>query len=134
MSSVAKEWREISGRYNLKGTKCENCGRVYFPARAFCPKCRRVGIGKIKEYDICRTGTIFTYSIIHEAPNCNNIMKPYAIAMVKTDDGVMVSAQLVDVDLNGIKIGMPVHAVLRKLDSDGASGVIHYGYKFVPMV
>ena len=52
--------------------------------------------------------------------------------MVQTDDGVLVSAQLVDVDLDKIEIGMPVRAVLRKLDADGASGVIHYGYKFVP--
>jgi hypothetical protein len=25
-----------------------------------------------------------------------------------------------------------VRSVLRKLDEDGASGVIHYGFKFVP--
>lgn len=133
MSSVAREWREIPGRYNLKGTKCECCGTIYFPARPFCPKCRRASIGKITDYDICRTGTVFSYSIIHEAPDCNNMLKPYAVAMVKTDDGVMIEAQLVDVDLSKIEIGMPVRAVLRKLDADGAAGVIHYGYKFVPM-
>lgn len=133
MSSVAREWREIPGRYNLKGTKCDNCGRIFFPARTFCPDCRRAGIGKISQYQVCRTGKVFTYSIIHEAPDCNNTQKPYAIAMVKTDDGVMVEAQLVDVDPEKIEIGMPVRAVLRKLDADGHAGVIHYGYKFVPM-
>ena len=60
------------------------------------------------------------------------MQKPYAVAMVKTEDGVMIEAQLVDVDLDKIEIGMPVRAVLRKLDSDGKAGVIHYGYKFVP--
>ena len=52
--------------------------------------------------------------------------------MIKTDDGVMISAQVVDVNLDEIAIGMRVRAVLRKLDADGDSGVIHYGYKFVP--
>ena len=132
MSSVAREWREIPGRYNLKGTKCENCGSIFFPARDFCPKCRRAGIGKVVPYNVCRTGKVYSFSVIHEAPDCNNAMKPYAVAMVQTDDGVLVSAQLVDVDLDKIEIGMPVRAVLRKLDADGASGVIHYGYKFVP--
>ena len=132
MSSVAREWREIPGRYNLQGTKCENCGSIFFPSRSLCPKCRRAAIGKIVPYKVCPRGTVFTYSIIHEAPDCNSMQKPYAVAMVKTEDGVMIEAQLVDVDLDKIEIGMPVRAVLRKLDSDGKAGVIHSGYKFVP--
>ena len=132
MSSVAREWREIPGRYNLVGTRCTNCGRIFFPARTFCPDCRRASIGKIEPYALARTGTVYSFSIIHEAPDCNNMLKPYAVAMVETDDGVMIEGQLVDVDLERIEIGMPVRAVLRKLDADGKAGVIHYGYKFVP--
>lgn len=132
MSSVAREWREIPGRYNLVGTKCTNCGRIFFPARTFCPDCRRASIGKIEPYELARTGTVYSFSVIHEAPDCNNMLKPYAVAMVETDDGVMIEGQLVDVDLEKIEIGMPVRAVLRKLDADGKAGVIHYGYKFVP--
>ncbi len=132
MSSVAKEWREIPGRYNLQGTRCQVCNRKYFPSRSLCPHCRRASIGKMEPYKVCREGTVYTYSIIHEAPACNNKLKPYAVAMIKTDDGLMISAQLVDVDLDKVEIGMPVRAVLRKLDEDSPSGVIHYGYKFVP--
>lgn len=133
MSSVAKEWREIPGRYNLQGSRCPVCGRAYFPTRSMCPHCRRASIGKMEPYKVCREGEVYTFSIIHEAPECNNTLKPYAVAMVKTKDGLMISAQLVDVELDKIEIGMPVRAVMRKLDEDGASGVIHYGYKFVPI-
>jgi hypothetical protein len=132
MASVAKEWREIPGRYNLVGCKCGACGKIYFPRRNLCPECRRASIGKMEDYAICRKGKVFTFSVIYDAPECNNLLKPYAVAMVKTDDGVMISAQLVDVDIDKIEIGMPVRAVLRKLDADGESGVIHYGFKFVP--
>ena len=132
MASVAKEWREIPGRYNLKGTKCQNCGKIRFPRRDFCPVCRRQSVGKVVEYNVCREGEVYSFTVIHDSPDCNNRLKPYAVAMVKTDDGVMITAQLVDVDIDKIDIGMRVRAVLRKLDSDGASGVIHYGYKFVP--
>lgn len=134
MASVAKEWREIPGRYNLVGTKCECCGTVFFPSRTFCPKCRRDSIGKVKEARLNRKGEVFTFSIIYEAPDCNNDLKPYAVAMVRNDDGVLLSGQLVDVDLDKIVIGMRVRAVLRKLNADGASGVIHYGFKFVPEI
>lgn len=132
MSSVAREWREIPGRYNLKGTKCGNCGTIFFPRRDFCPKCRRAGIGKIEEYDVARSGEIYTFSVIYDAPSANNMIKPYAVVMVKTDDGVMVTGQLVDVNIEDVKVGLRVRAVLRKLDADGAAGVIHYGFKFVP--
>jgi uncharacterized OB-fold protein len=52
--------------------------------------------------------------------------------MVRMDEGVMLTAQIVDCPLNDVKIGMRVRAVLRKLSEEGEDGVIHYGYKFVP--
>jgi Predicted nucleic-acid-binding protein containing a Zn-ribbon len=132
MSSVAKEWREIPGRYNLEGSKCCNCGKVYFPKRDFCPKCRRESIGKIENVKIAREGEIFSFSVIHEAPDRNSALKPYAVAFVKTKDDVLIAGQVADVELDKLEIGLPVRAVLRKLDADGSSGVIHYGFKFVP--
>ncbi len=75
---------------------------------------------------------MFTFSVVHEAPESNNLQKPYVVAMIQTDDGVMVTAQLVDVEFDKVQIGMPVKAVLRKLSTDGESGIIRYGYKFVP--
>ena len=132
MSSVAREWREIPGRYNLKGSKCPVCGKVYFPSRDLCPHCRRASIGKMEPYALSREGEVYTFSIIHDAPDFATKLKPYAVAMVKTTDGVMISAQLVDVDPSEVKIGMPVRAVLRKISSDGPDGIIRYGYKFVP--
>lgn len=133
MASVAKEWREIPGRYNLEGSKCSCCGKIYFPKRSLCPACRRASIGKMIGYDVCREGEIFTFSVIHDAPDSNKRLKPYAVAMIKTRDGILISGQLADMDLEKIEIGMPVRAVLRRLNADGPSGVIHYGFKFVPM-
>ena len=132
--SVARHWRETPGRYNLIGTKCGSCGKIYFPRRSLCPKCRRASMGKMEPYKLKDEGTVFTYSVIYDAPAENNDLKPYAVAMVMTDDGVLIAGQLVDVDLTKIKIGMPVRAVLRKMSEESPSGVITYGYKFAPKV
>ncbi|MDR0887706.1 MAG: Zn-ribbon domain-containing OB-fold protein [Candidatus Methanoplasma sp.] len=134
MSSVAREWREIPGRYNLEGSQCGCCGKTFFPKRDFCPNCRRGSIGKITKKKISREGEVFSYSVVYEAPESNNFLKPYAVVFVKTKDDILIAGQLVDVDLENLEIGMPVRAVLRKLDTDGAAGVIHYGFKFVPQV
>ncbi len=132
MSSTAREWREIPGRYNIKGSKCPECGKVFFPKRSMCPQCRRASIGKMAEYRVEGKGTVYTYSIVYDAPAANKRMKPYAVGMIRTDDGVLLTAQIVDANLEDIKIGMRVQAVLRKIDEDGPSGVIHYGFKFAP--
>ncbi len=128
----AREWREIPGRYNLIGSKCGCCGKIFFPSRSFCPDCRRAGIGKMEPFRLSRKGEVYSFSINHEYSGFNGRMMPYAVAFIRNDDGVMIAGQLVDVEFDKIEIGMRVKAVMRKLNEDGAAGVIHYGFKFVP--
>jgi len=129
---VAREWREIPGRYNLEGTKCGCCGRIFFPSRAFCPDCRRESIGKMAPFRLSRKGEVYSFSVVHEASNINRRMMPYTVAFIRNDDGVMLAGQIVDIEPEKVCIGMKVHAVLRKLDEDGNAGIIHYAFKFVP--
>lgn len=133
MASVAREWREIPGRYNLIGSKCECCGKVFFPKRSICPHCRRASMGKMSEYKVSKVGKVFSYSIVYEAPVENNILKPYAVAMIETNDGIKITGQIVDADLNEISIGMPVRVVFRKINEENSGGIIHYGFKFAPI-
>ncbi len=129
---VAREWREIPGRYNLEGTKCGVCGKLFFPSRGFCPYCRRQSFGKMEPYPLKQTGEVYSFSIVHQSDGFNPRQCPYAVALVKNDDGLMLAGQLVDIELADVKIGLRVRAVLRKLDEDGKAGIIHYAFKFVP--
>jgi len=55
------------------------------------------------------------------------------VALVKLDEGPMITAQLTDVDNSAVEIGMPVEMVTRKMRNDGDErGLIVYGYKFRP--
>jgi len=58
---------------------------------------------------------------------------PYVFALVKLDEGPMVSAQIVDVKPEDVKIGMRVKAVFRRIQSEDPEGLIHYAYKFKPV-
>ena len=57
---------------------------------------------------------------------------PYAVGIADLDDGVQLTAQVVDCDFEALKVGMRVRIEFRRINEDGAAGVIHYGYKFVP--
>ena len=127
---VARFWREIPQRYNIIGNKCEECGQVFFPPRESCPKCRRKSMGKIKEIRLAGKGEIVTYSIIHVGPEEFEDQVPYPIAVIQLDEGSRITAQIVDCDINDVKIGMKVESTFRKIQQDGSTGAIYYGYKF----
>lgn len=127
--SVPRYWRKQQNRYNLKGNKCETCGRYFFPPRAFCPECRRDG--KIVDYEFSGKGTVRTFSIIRTASDDYDIQTPYAIAIIELVEGTCMTAQVI-CEPDEIAIGMPVKSVFRKIIADGDSGVIVYGTKFVP--
>ena len=57
------------------------------------------------------------------------------VALVKLEEGPMVTAQLTDLGDHAVEIGMPVEMVTRKIRSDGDErGMIVYGYKFRPVM
>ena len=51
--------------------------------------------------------------------------------LVELDNGVKIVAQLVDTNYDNLKIGDSAKAVFRRIRTEGESGQIFYGYKFV---
>jgi len=122
-------WRKIKYRYDLVGTYCESCGRYYYPPRNFCPACRRRS--NIKKVQFSGKGEVVSYTVIHDAPEDLKQQKPYVIALIKLDEGPVITSQLV-CDPEEVKIGMRVKKAFRKYGEDGEAGIIYYGTKFVP--
>lgn len=78
-------------------------------------------------------GKVITYTTIHDAPEAFEVQKPYIVAIIQMEDGIRLTAPLIDCNEDEVEIGMEVEATFRKLAEDGKSGVIHYGYKFKPV-
>jgi len=131
--TAPRYWRENPSRYNLIGVRCGECNKIFFPPRSICPDCRRKSIGKMERVHLKGEGEVFSYSVVHDAPSQFEIIKPYVIAMIRLDEGIMISAQVIDCDPTEVDIGMRVRSTMRKLGDEGPGGIIHYGYKFVPV-
>ncbi|MCB9421364.1 MAG: Zn-ribbon domain-containing OB-fold protein [Ardenticatenaceae bacterium] len=128
---VSRHWRLQEQRYKLVGETCDSCGVKLFPPRDVCLECE----APAKElFTFTGTGEVFSYTTIYDAPAGFEHTAPYTIALVKLNEGPIVTAQLTDVDKEDVHIGMPVEMVTRKLRSDGEEGMIVYGYKFRPAV
>jgi uncharacterized OB-fold protein len=78
---------------------------------------------------------VYSFTTVYEAPTGFDETAPYTVALVKLEEGPMVTAQLTDLGESKPEIGMPVEMVTRKLRQDGDErGMLVYGYKFRPAV
>jgi len=127
--SLAKNWRMQSQRYRLLGVRCEDCGAKLLPRRLVCPQCKS---SNLRPHHFGGEGTVYSYTVMYDAPSGYDGLVPYPAALVQLDDGPLVAAQLTDVDIDEVYIGMPVEMVTRRLREYGESGMIVYGYKFRP--
>jgi uncharacterized OB-fold protein len=75
-------------------------------------------------------GRIITYTVIHSAPENFEGQAPYAMAIIELNEGPRITAQIVDSEIDEIKIGAKVESTFRKIQQDGKIGAIYYGYKF----
>jgi uncharacterized OB-fold protein len=128
--TVPRFWREIPQRYNLQASKCGQCQAIHFPPREVCPTCRRASIGKMTMVNLSGRGSILEATRVHKPAPGFELQVPYFVALVKTEEGPIVTGQVVDSDEGDIVAGAPVKAVFRRLGADGEAGVIYYGTKW----
>ena len=129
MSTPSRYWREIPQRYRLEAAKCKGCGKILFPPRLVCPECQGREFEPVK---LAERGKILTYTIIRVPPQQFVDQAPYAVGIAELEDGVRLTGQIVDCDFDDLKVGLEVKIEFRKIYDVGDSGVICYGYKFVP--
>ena len=128
---VAKYWREIPKRYRMEAGKCKKCQHISFPQRLVCSEC---GSKEFEKTNLSGKGKVETFTITHVAPEGFRDQVPYAVGIVGLDEGIRVMAQITDCELDKLKIGDRVVSNFRRIREEGKTGVIQYGYKFVPDV
>lgn len=74
-------------------------------------------------------GEIYSYTVVQDPPEGYEHQAPYVLALIKLDEGPIITAQLTDLD-GPPEIGDRVEMVTRKLTTEGETGMIVYGYKF----
>lgn len=130
MIGSPRYWRETPQRYRYEAARCAGCGRIHFPPRLVCSGC---GGREFEKTTLARTGRIETFTVIRVAPTGFEDEAPYAVAIVRLDDGVKLTAQVADCNPDQLEIDQPVRIEFRRVTQDGEAGVICYGYKVVPM-
>jgi uncharacterized OB-fold protein len=99
-----KRFWEAAAQGQLLVKKCLSCGEIHYYPRALCPFC---GSDRTDWQTASGRGTVYSWSVMRRAET------PYAIAYVTLDEGVTMMTNIVDCDLNGIRIGQKVRVVWK---------------------
>ncbi|MSQ88420.1 MAG: Zn-ribbon domain-containing OB-fold protein [Betaproteobacteria bacterium] len=84
---------------------CKTCQEYHHYPRTLCPHC----FSEQTEWrDAKGVGTIHTHSVLRRG-----VPTPYCIAYVTLDEGVSMLTNIVDCDLDAVKIGMPVKVTFK---------------------
>ncbi len=126
---ISRHWRLQQQRYGLVGEICPHCEEKIFPPRDVCPNCAQEAK---TPYVFSGKGEVYSYTTIYDPPEGYEGNAPYTVALIKLEEGPLITAQLTDVDNGKVEIGVPVEMVTRKLREDGERRMLVYGYKFRP--
>jgi len=124
---ISRNWRLQKQRYGLVGEVCGHCGSKIFPPRDVCPECAEEAK---TPYQFSGKGEIYSFTTVYDAPHGYEEQAPYTVAIVKLEEGPLVTAQITDTDNGKVEIGQKVEMITRRLREDGDRGMLVYGYKF----
>ena len=109
MNPGDQEYFDAAAEGKLMLKKCGECNEVHHYPRALCPFCFS---DKVSWVQAKGTGEIYTYSVTRRGGPV-----PYCIAYVTLDEGVKMMTNIVDTDLDTIKIGQKVKVVFKKSEN-----------------
>jgi uncharacterized OB-fold protein len=80
---------------------CSCCQSSFVPPKYVCSNCQSKTFEKKK---IKGNGRIFSYTIIHVAPESHQEQAPYKVVLVELNEGLRVTGRLVN-DIDDVQIG-----------------------------
>lgn len=113
----------------LVGSRCTQCGQLYFPRKPFCAECMNEAV---EDCALSNTGALYTNTVVHIG--VKGFATPYVLGWVDLPGGIRLATQI-DCDPRdaaNLRSGQPLELVIGKLRTlpDGTEIV---GYKYRPI-
>jgi uncharacterized OB-fold protein len=112
----------------LVASKCQSCGKYFFPTRVICLNC---GKQTLVETPLKGKGILYTYTVARQQLPGALVKPPYAIANITMEEGCQVPT-IVTENWESLDIGMAMEVYFEKIRDD-AEGNEQIVYKFRPV-
>ncbi|UCF57706.1 MAG: Zn-ribbon domain-containing OB-fold protein [Deltaproteobacteria bacterium] len=106
----------------VMGSRCKDCGLVFFPPRADCYQCLA---SNMEWFEVAGTGKLVSYSKLEYAPVGFGDDLPYCIALLDYGDYKVFGRIASNVLEEEIKVGMEMKTVVNELPN----GQLNYVFK-----
>ncbi|WJV47630.1 bifunctional MaoC family dehydratase N-terminal/OB-fold nucleic acid binding domain-containing protein [Streptomyces flavofungini] len=115
-------WEGVS-RHRLLIQRCGSCARLRFP---WLPGCNACGSPEWDTVEASGEGTVYSYVVMHHPPfpaftapeQATAGTGPYAVVLVELAEGVRIISQVVGVEHERVRIGMPVRLEFQRVDEE----------------
>jgi len=98
----------------LLATRCNKCGKIYYPPQVDCPDCLTSDCEWI---ELSNVGEIETFVASYLKPQgFEHFKEPYTIAIARTNEGVKVMGLMENVDPKNLRVGIKVKISPRFTD------------------
>jgi len=96
--------------------RCNQCDQTQFYPRPFCKHCLATEPEWIEAKG---TGKLHTFSVVRRTSDPRFVDKlPYVQAVVELDEGVRMTTNIVNSDVENLRCDMPVHVVFEDIGRD----------------
>jgi uncharacterized OB-fold protein len=106
----------------VMGTRCQDCGMVFFPPRADCYNCLS---SSVEWFEVSGKGKLISYSKLKYGPVGFEGDLPYSIALLDYGDYKVFGRLAGDISDDEIKLGMEMKTVVNKL----TNGQLNYVFE-----
>ncbi len=105
---------EGTARGELLVRRCTQCGRTQHPPLPLCPAC---GAVSWEPLPMATNGEIYTFTVTHH-PQLDGFDLPLVVALVELADGHRLVTNVVGVEPDDVRVGLPVEVDLVAVDDE----------------
>jgi hypothetical protein len=109
ISKTLKFWEGLK-QGKVYATRCQACGKLYFPPQGDCPNCLST---ELEWIELSNEAEIETFTHVVIRPTTFQQYKPYTVAIGRLKEGVKVLAWLTGFKLSEVKVGMKAKLVAK---------------------
>jgi uncharacterized OB-fold protein len=107
-----REWWDHINEGSLTIQKCKECGTLRHPPRPMCWKCQSL---ECEHVPASGKGIVYSFVVIHK-PVIPGYEYPLVVAVVELEEGTRIVSNLVGINPQDVKIGIPVKVSIEQVD------------------
>lgn len=105
-------WWDATREQRLTVQRCRACGHRQLYPRIVCTACSGQNLELV---DSTGRGRVYSFSVVHRSPDPERFRPPYAVGLVRLDEGPVLTTNLLADPLESLECDQPVTVVWEPL-------------------